>query len=293
VTGQPLRFSLTAFGLEIGEYAPLALAAEREGFDTLWLGDHLISPVGYESTYPYSPTGGPGHAVETPMLDVWVNIGNLACATTTIKLATGVLVLPLRNPFVTARAAASAQALSGGRLTLGVGSGWLREEFEAVGERFESRGARTDELIGILRRLWSGAPVSHEGESYRFGPVRLVPRPEPAIPIVVGGLSRPAIRRAARLGDGWFGPACPLEQAVAARDAILAERRTLGLDGRPFAVSARIELPVERDRVLRFFEAGFDHLVITGAKLAVRSEPLSARLDALARAAEILRAPGD
>ena len=148
-----LRFSLTAFGFHPHEYVPVAQAAEREGFEAIWLGDHLISPVGYGSDYPYSPTGGPGHAVDTPMLDVWVNAAHIAAHTTTLRIGSGVLVLPLRNPFVTARAVASAQLLSGGRILLGVGTGGLREEFEAVGEEFDGRGRRTDETIGILRRL--------------------------------------------------------------------------------------------------------------------------------------------
>lgn len=282
------RFSLTAFGLEPDEYVPLALAAEREGFEVMWLGDHLISPAAYGSTYPYSPTGGPGHAVDTPMLDVWVNIGRLSALTSTLKFASGVLVLPLRNPFVTARAAATAQIVSGGRVVVGVGSGWLREEFDAVGEGFDDRGRRCDEAIAILRRLWTGEVVEHEGEAYRFGPVRFVPVPPP-IPIVVGGISRPAIRRAARLGDGWFGPSCSLEDAVAARDAITAERAAAGRKHVPFATWARVDLPVDREQVRRFADAGFDRLTITGAKLADRGDPPSARLDALARAAETLR----
>ena len=284
-----IRPSLTAFGFRAEEYVPLARAAEREGFEVLWLGDHLISPATYSSDYPYAPGGcGPGHAVETPMLDVWVNVGHLAAATTTLRLASGVLVLPLRNPFVTARAAATAQLLSGGRVLLGVGSGWLREEFDAVGEPFDGRGRRTDEAIDVLRKLWSGEVVDHDGEAYRFGPVRFVPAPEPPIPIVVGGVSKAAIRRAAHRGDGWFGPAVPLAQAVAARDAIAAERTAAGRDG-PFATWARVGVPVDRDEVLRFADAGFDRLVVTGAKLAHQHAPLQAKLDAFARAAETLR----
>jgi probable F420-dependent oxidoreductase len=282
-----LRFSLTAFGFHPHEYVPLAQAGEREGFEAIWLGDHLISPVGYASDYPYSPTGGPGHAVDTPMLDVWVNAAHLAAHTTTLKIGSGVLVLPLRSPFVTARAVASAQLLSGGRILLGVGTGWLREEFDAVGEDFDGRGRRTDEAIGILRSLWSGEVVEHDGESFSFGPVQFVPAVEPP-PVVVGGTSKPALRRAARLGDGWYGPSVPLEQSVAARDAIAKHRAELGRDGE-FAYWARAPLPLERDEVLRFREAGFDRVAITGASLTGRDAPTQAKLDALARAAETLR----
>jgi probable F420-dependent oxidoreductase len=284
-----LRYSLTAFGFEAGEYAPLAVRAEQEGFDTIWLGDHLITPAGYRSDYPYSPTGGPGHALDTPILDVWVNLGQLAARTSTLRLATGVLIAPLRSPVATARAAASAQLVSDGRIVLGLGAGWLREEFDAVGVPFAERGRRLEETIEILRLLWTGEPVRHDGAIFRFDEVLLVPKPEPAIPIVLGGLSDPACRRAARLCDGWYGPACSLAETSAARDRVNAERAAAGRGDRPFSFHARVELPLDRDRVLRYLDAGFDDLVVTGAKLVDRRRPLRDKLDALARAGEAFR----
>jgi probable F420-dependent oxidoreductase len=283
-----LGYSLTAFGLRPEEYAPITAHAEQEGFDTIWLGDHLITPVGYRSTYPYATTAGPGHPVETPLLDVWVNIGNLAAHTSKIRLASGVVILPLRHPFVTARAAASAQLLSGGRVLLGAGAGWLQEEFDALGEPFDERGARLEEAIEILRAIWSGGPVQHDGPAYRFGKVEFVPRPEPPIPILLGGLSKPALRRAARLGDGWYGPACSLDESLAARRAIEAERAAHGLT-EPYVYYVRVAPPLNASVVRAYLDAGFDQLVVATAKLADTKLLLGEKLDAISRAGEAFR----
>jgi len=281
-------FSLTAFGFEPEEYAPLAVHAEHEGFDTLWLGDHVISPVGYASDYPYSATGGHGHAVETPIVDVWVAIGHLAALTTRLRLATGVLVAPLRNPFFTARAAASAQALSNGRVLLGLGAGWLREEFDAVGVPFTKRGRRLEETVSVLRKLWTGQVVQHDGDLIRFGEVQFVPRPAPSIPIMLGGLSPAALQRTARCADGWYGPVCSLNESIAARKVITSARTALGRTT-PFSFHVRLTTPVEREDIVRYLEAGFDQLVVTGAKLAPRDAPIAEKLSALSRCAQIFR----
>lgn len=285
-----MRLSLNLFGMPMDTYAPLAVAAEQSGYQAVWLSDHLVTPVDWEPAYPYSSTGRPGgYGGHTPLADVWTTLGYLACATSRIQLATGVYILPLRNPFVTARAAATVQQLSGGRLLFGAGAGWMREEFAAVGERFEDRGARFDEIVAILRKLWTGEAVSHTGAHYAFEAVQLSPAAEPQPPIVVGGITPPALRRAARLGDGWFAPACALDEAVAARELIDAERRALGRDHLPFQVWTRLRDPwdsAERDSVRR---AGFENVSVFPAQL-VRDGGIDAITDALARlAAEVAR----
>jgi probable F420-dependent oxidoreductase len=263
-----VRLALNVFGLPLPSYATLAAAAERSGYDSLWLSDHLVAPVAWEPTYPYDSSGRPGgYGVRTPLTDVWATLGLLAGATTRIRLATGVYILPLRNPFVTAKAAATVQALSGGRLLLGVGAGWMREEFAAVGEDFDSRGARMDEIVAILRLLWSGEPVSHRGEHYAFDTVQMTPAADPAPPIIVGGLTAPALRRAARIGDGWFGPAASLAEVVRARDSIEAERRRLGRDHLPFQCWVRVADPWSPAELASFAEAGFEDLVVHPGQL--------------------------
>jgi probable F420-dependent oxidoreductase len=263
-----VRLSLNMFGLPMHTYGPLAQAAERSGYDTVWLSDHLVTPVDWEAVYPNSPTGRPGnYGVATPLADVWSMLGYLAALTGRIRLATGVYILPLRNPFVTARAAATVQAVSGGRFLFGIGAGWMREEFDAVGEDFDSRGARMDEIVAILHQLWSGEPVSHRGEHYAFDTVQLTPGASPAPPIVVGGLTAPALRRAARIGDGWFGPAATLDEAQHARATIAAERRRLGRDHLPFDHWVRIADPWSRADLDAILAAGFDNVAVHPGQL--------------------------
>ena len=257
-----MRLSLNLFGIPMEGYAPLAVAAERSGYDAVWLSDHLVTPLEYAATYPYSSTGRPGYDGRTPLADVWATLGYLAAATHRIRLGTGVYILPLRNPFVTARAAATVQQLSGGRLLLGVGAGWMREEFDAVGESVEDRGARLDEIVAVMRELWTGEPVAHDGAHYRFDAVQLSPAAEPAPPVIVGGLTPPALRRAARIGDGWFAPASTLDEVVAAREAIDAERRSLGRDHLPFRIWVRLRDPWNASERNSFRSAGFDDVTV-------------------------------
>ena len=264
-----MRMSLTVFGLPLDSYAAVAATAERSGWDAVWLADHLVTPVDYAPVYPYDPSGRPGYTVQTPLADVWVTLGQLSAVTSRIKLATGVYILPLRQPLVTARAAATVQTLSGGRLMLGVGSGWMREEYTAAGQDFDTRGARMDEIVAIMRKLWTGEPVAHRGEHYDFEAVQMTPAPEPAPPpIVVGGMTPPALRRAARLGDGWFGPNAPLAQSIAAREVIEAERRKLGRDTLPFRYYVRVPDPWDAAELASFAAAGFEDVVVSLGQLA-------------------------
>ncbi|MBM3347023.1 MAG: LLM class flavin-dependent oxidoreductase, partial [Betaproteobacteria bacterium] len=154
-----MKISVRIFGFPLDSYAPIARAAEALGFEALWIPEHLVAPLKFEANYPYRSTGRPSFLPDTPFADPWVMLGHLAAMTRRIKLGVGVFVLPLRNPFVAAKAAGTAQALSNGRILMGVGIGWMREEFDTVGEKFERRGARTDEMLAVMKKLWSGQPV--------------------------------------------------------------------------------------------------------------------------------------
>lgn len=184
----------------------LASAAEAAGIESLWTVEHVLVPVGYRSRYPYSKTGRMPGGEDMPIPDPLVWLGYAAAVTTSLKLATGVLILPQRQPAYAAKQLATLDVLSGGRAIAGVGVGWLAEEFAAVGVPFEERGARTDESIQALRSLWSPRAEPFRGRFYRWEAVESNPRPvQPGgIPIVVGGHSAPAARRAARFGDGFF-----------------------------------------------------------------------------------------
>jgi probable F420-dependent oxidoreductase len=184
----------------------LAQSAERVGFESLWAVEHVVVPQDYASAYPYSKSGKMPGGGDLPIPDPFISLTWMAAHTTRIKLATGIVILPQRHPLYVAKEAATLDVLSRGRFILGVGSGWLKEEFDALGIDFHRRGARTDEAIVALRAVWGGAPASFHGKHFSFGPLFSSPRPvQPAgVPIHIGGHSPAAARRAGRLGDGFF-----------------------------------------------------------------------------------------
>ncbi|MGQ0430990.1 MAG: LLM class F420-dependent oxidoreductase [Microthrixaceae bacterium] len=183
----------------------LAQAAEAGGIESLWTVEHTIVPAGYKSPYPYSPTGRMPGPEDSDIPDPLIWLTYVAAATSTIRLGTGILILPQRNPIVLAKEVATLDRLSGGRVELGVGVGWLEEEFDAIGISFADRGARTDDHIAALRALWTQDQATHQGTHSAFTNAISRPRPiQTTVPIVIGGHSKAAARRAGRLGDGFF-----------------------------------------------------------------------------------------
>jgi len=183
----------------------LARSAEGSGFESIWTADHIVVPAGYRSTYPYDPTGRLPSGEDAPFPESLIWLAYVARATSTLRLATGILILPERNPVVLAKELATLDYLSSGRVTLGVGIGWLREEFEAIGVPYERRGERLEESVGAMRALWSQECAAYEGRTVRFRDVYLRPQPRAGtIPIHIGGHTEIAARRAGRIGDGFF-----------------------------------------------------------------------------------------
>ncbi len=198
-----MRFGL--YGINVGPCADpevstrVARAAEDAGFDSLWTAEHVVLP---DPQVPPSPVGP-----REKLLDPLASLAFLAGQTQRVKLATGIVILPQRNPVVLAKALASVDQLSHGRLVFGVGAGYLEPEFRAVGADFERRGALCDEYLEAILALWTGDPPRHRGPSVAFEGIDAHPRPRqrPHPPIVVGGYSPPALRRAQRFGSGWYG----------------------------------------------------------------------------------------
>lgn len=184
--------------------AEIVRQGEAMGFATIVIGDHIVFPTKVESQYPYTVGGGfPGQGDALEQLTLMSFIAGIS---TKARLVTSVMILPHRNPLVTAKMLATIDVLSKGRVTVGVGVGWMREEFEALNSPdFDKRGASSDEYIEIFKKCWTQDPVSHEGEFYSFKELRCVPHPvqKPHPPIWIGGHSRPALRRVAKHGDGW------------------------------------------------------------------------------------------
>jgi probable F420-dependent oxidoreductase len=217
--------SSPARGLEfVQAYARLA---ESLGFDSLWVPEHIVFFDRYESRYPYSEDGSLALGADPGIFDPFLCLTAVALATTTLRVGTSVLLVGERNPLVTAREAATLDQLSGGRLALGVGVGWSWEEYAALGVPWERRGARCDEYLDAIRALWTTSRTSFSGEFCSFSDVAAFPKPaqSPGPPVLVGGNTAPALRRAARRGDGWYGwhlSLGELEERLAALDAELA-----------------------------------------------------------------------
>lgn len=182
----------------------LAQGAEAAGFESLWTVEHVIYPDGYESTYPYDKSGKMAMTADTPMPDPLIWLSWVAACTERLHLGTGILILPERNPLVLAKELATLDHLAGGRVELGIGVGWLREEFDALGIPFERRGARTDEYVEAMRALWDADHAEYHGEFVDFAGVSSNPKPPRGrVPIHIGGHTRAAAERAGRLGDGF------------------------------------------------------------------------------------------
>jgi probable F420-dependent oxidoreductase len=200
-----IAFANTGPMVEPAAAVAFARAAEAAGFESIWTVEHVVVPTEYASPYPYSPTGKMPGTVDSPIPDPLIWLTYVAAATSAIRLATGILILPQRNPVVLAKETATLDQLSGGRLLLGIGVGWLEEEFDAIGVPFAERGARTDEGVAALRALWTQDAATHHGRFNDFTDCVLRPHPvQPSIPIHVGGHTDAAARRAGRLGDGFF-----------------------------------------------------------------------------------------
>ncbi len=183
----------------------LAAVAEAAGFESLVTVEHVVWPTTYKSIYPYSPSGKLPGGPATPLPDPIVWMAHVAATTTALRLITGVLVLPQRNPLIVAKQIASLDALSKGRIELGVGVGWLEEEFSALGVPFAERGARADEYIQAMQALWSADDATYHGRFVDFTGMSCNPKPHDGhVPVIVGGHSKMAARRAGRLADGFF-----------------------------------------------------------------------------------------
>ncbi len=210
----------------------LATHAEATGFESLWSVEHVVIPDGFKSPYPYTSSGKLQGTGDVALSDPLMHLAFAASITTRIRFGTAVMILPQRSPLYVAKELASLDRLSGGRMLLGIGSGWLAEEFAALQLDWKKRGLMTDESIQSLRALWRENPSSFHGKYFNFGPVRSLPKPvqRGGVPILVGGHSPAAVRRAARFGDGFFPAVGELRGLSWEIDAAAMERLRALLD---------------------------------------------------------------
>lgn len=258
----------------------VAAAADRCGFTTLWSGEHVVMVDHSTSRYPYSDDGRIAVPAVADWIDPMIGLAFAAAASSRIGIATGVLLLPEHNPVVVAKQAATLDRLSGGRLTLGVGVGWSKEEFDALGVPFARRAARTSEYVAAMRTLWQADVASFHGEFVGFDSVRVNPKPvhDGRIPVVVGGNSDAALRRVAAWGDGWYGfnldGVAAVRERVGKLEALCAES---GRDRAELRLAVALRDPHPGD-IGEITELGIDELVLVGSpRTALRPRPTGCR----------------
>ncbi len=258
----PLKLAISLGMLHPAAFVETTEEADRLGFESVWLPEHLIFPVDMGGS-PYPGDDHPPVPPSTPVFDAFAYLSFLAGRTERIRLGTNVYLLGLRHPFVAARAVQTLDVVSGGRAEVGVGAGWLRQEWVATGLDPSTRGRRLDEALEVVQRLWTEETVEHHGEFFDFPPVMFEPKPiqKPHPPIHVGGESPAALGRAARLGDGWYGLGHTPESAAEVVKTLRALRAEAGRAG-PFTISVggAVEDPVD---LRRWEDAGVDRLVVT------------------------------
>lgn len=242
--------------------AHLAQKAEDCGFESLWTVEHVVIPKGYQTPYPYSKDGKIPGGEDVAIPDPLLPLAFAAAVTKKIRLATGVMILPQRHPLYVAKEMATLDLLSGGRTILGIGSGWLKEEFEALGLDFHARGTRTDEAIKSLRALWRDNPSNFHGKHFDFGPVLSFPKPAQAngIPIHIGGHSPAAARRAGRLGDGFFPAVSDIPKLNELFALMRAEADKAGRDANKIELSCVGRAVV--DSLKTFADIGISRVVV-------------------------------
>ena len=241
-----------------------AQLAEDLGFESVWTFEHTMVPIDYQSKYPYSPDGKMGVAPEANFVDPLIALTAIAAQKTTIRLGTGVNILSQANPLYVAKQAAGLDFVSNGRFELGVGIGWLREEFQASGTPFERRGARFDDYIQAMRKVWSGDVVEHKSEFLDWTGFKSFPVPvQEPLPVVIGGTKGKAFERTARYGNGWFAPTGSPDQLAPLIEQLDAACKDVGRDRAEIEVTAMwFPNAADLSDIERYTELGVGRLIV-------------------------------
>jgi len=257
-----MQFWQSVHGVESAQVVRVAELAEELGYAGITCGDHVIKPVDYEATYLYSDDGRPpwdpkelGPAWTPPYPDPWILGAVLAQVTSRLRFMPYVYVLPLRHPVLVAKQLATAAFFSDNRMVLGIGTGWLAEEFELLDEPWSRRGERTDEMLEIIAALITGRDTEFHGRHYDFDAVRMAPVPSAPVPVMVGGHSDAALRRAAR-ADGWLGIDYDLDDLAPLITKLQRFRHELGTTNRPFDIFAVLKSGVDSSSLARLEDLG-------------------------------------
>ncbi|HKE13181.1 MAG TPA: TIGR03619 family F420-dependent LLM class oxidoreductase [Myxococcota bacterium] len=258
-----LKLGVGLGALHPAYHLPVTLEAERLGFESIWMPEHLVFPIGMSGS-PYAGGEHPPVPPTTPVFDAFAWLAFLAGKTERIRLGTSVYLLGLRHPFAAARAIQTLDVVSRGRAEIGVGAGWLREEWKAAGLDPGTRGRRLDEALAVCKRLWVEPVIEHHGPFFDFGPVAFEPKTvqKPWPPLHIGGESPSALRRAAQAGDGWLGVHHTPESVKEPLAQITELRRGFGRASEPFTVTTGGRV-TSSDDLRRWEDAGVHRVIVT------------------------------
>ncbi|WP_157216627.1 LLM class F420-dependent oxidoreductase [Flavisphingomonas formosensis] len=257
-----MKFTLSAAFTAVTALPRIAIAADEAGWAMITTSDHVVNPKELKTPYPYTADGSRRWPEKTDWPDQLVTMGALATITKQIQFTTNAFVLPMRSPYLVAKALSTVSVLSNNRAVLTVGVGWSRDEFEILGEDFSTRGKRTDEMIEIMRLLWTGDYVEYHGKHYDFPPVEMNPKPAGHIPIWSGGISEAALKRVARVTEGWLSDLQPAADIVASIKRIRELRKDYGREDAPLEVLASPMDVFDVDGYRRLEDEGVTHILM-------------------------------
>jgi probable F420-dependent oxidoreductase len=256
-----MRFVLSTSFSSVADLKELAKTADSCGWEAMSFSDHVVNPQTIKTPYPYTENGERRWQAFTDWPDPWVMIGALASITKNLKFTNNIFVLPMRNPFLVAKAISTAAIISDNRVIPAIGVGWSKDEFELLQQDFHTRGKRADEMVEIMRLLWTGELVEYQGKHYQFDALEMNPAPSAYIPIWVGGISEAAMRRAARIADGWVTDLQSSAEILSCVQRIQQYRKEYGRENLPFSVMATPSDAFTIDGYKRLEDGGVSHIL--------------------------------
>lgn len=256
-----MKFVLSTSFSSVIDLTKIAPVADQTGWHSISFSDHVVHPQDITTPYPYTKDGNRRWQAFTDWPDPWVMIGALSTITTRLRFTNNIFVLPMRNPFLVAKSISTAAIVSNNRVTVAIGVGWSKDEFNLMQQDFHTRGKRTDEMLEIMRLLWSGEMVEYQGQHYQFDLMEMNPAPTEYIPIWVGGISEAAMKRAARIADGWVTDLQSSEEIIACIEKIRVFRKEYGRENEPFEIMATPSDAYTIDGYKKLENAGVTHIL--------------------------------
>ncbi len=256
-----MKFVLSTSFSSVADLTQLAPVADETGWEAMSFSDHVVHPETISTPYPYTDDGQRRWQVYTDWPDPWVMMGALSTITKRLRFTNNIFVLPMRNPYLMAKAISTAAVVSNNRITVAIGVGWSKDEFELMQQDFHTRGKRADEMVEIMKLLWSGEMVSYQGKHYQFDAMEMNPAPGENIPLWVGGISDAAMKRSARLADGWVTDLQDSDEIINSIALIKQYRQQYGRDKLPFDVMATPNDAFSIDAYKRLEDAGVTHIL--------------------------------